>query len=140
MIRLQINGKEVELERAMPLLTYIEKLGVDPRAVAVEHNGTIFERAAYESVTLNEGDTVEIVRMVGGGTNQRPERRPAPDQRRASRSLIAASASALSSQGSEPEAILIVRSCPFPASSTQSPGRASSIARRIAAPRSITIS
>jgi thiamine biosynthesis protein ThiS len=35
----------------------------------VEHNGTILERATYQSITLNEGDTVEIVRMVGGGTS-----------------------------------------------------------------------
>jgi sulfur carrier protein len=67
MITLQINGKQVELERATPLLAYIVKLGVDPRAVAVEHNRTILERAEYEGITLNEGDTVEIVRMVGGG-------------------------------------------------------------------------
>jgi len=69
MIVLQVNGKQIQLENATPLLAYIAKLGVDPRAVAVEHNGTILERAAYESITLNEGDTVEIVRMVGGGTN-----------------------------------------------------------------------
>ena len=67
MITLQINGKEVELEGATPLLAYVEKLGVNPRALAVEYNGTIIERAAYASVTLKEGDTVEIVRMVGGG-------------------------------------------------------------------------
>ena len=67
MITLQVNGKTVELERATPLLAYIEKLGVDPRAIAVEHNGIIIERVAYEGVTLEEGDTVEIVRMVGGG-------------------------------------------------------------------------
>jgi sulfur carrier protein len=66
-ITVRINGKSVELERATPLLAYIEKLGVNPRAIAVEHNGTIIERARYASVTLNEGDTVEIVRMVGGG-------------------------------------------------------------------------
>jgi sulfur carrier protein len=70
-ISLHVNGKQVELERATPLLAYIEKLGVNPRAVAVEHNGTILERSAYESITLNEGDTVEIVRMVGGGAVRR---------------------------------------------------------------------
>jgi thiamine biosynthesis protein ThiS len=69
LITLQVNGKTVELERATPLLAYIEKLGVNPRAIAVEHNGTIVERAAYETVTLKDGDTVEIVRMVGGGAN-----------------------------------------------------------------------
>ena len=67
MITLQINGKKVELERATPLLAYLEKLGVNPRSIAVEHNGTIIERPAYEAVTLRDGDTVEIVRMVGGG-------------------------------------------------------------------------
>ena len=70
MITLQINGKPVELERATPLLAYIEKLGVNPRAIAVEHNGTIIERAGFASVTLKEGDNVEIVRMVGGGRSR----------------------------------------------------------------------
>ena len=68
MIALQVNGKHVELAQATPLIAYIEGLGVDPRAVAVEHNGEIIERASYESVTLRDGDHVEIVRMVGGGS------------------------------------------------------------------------
>jgi thiamine biosynthesis protein ThiS len=69
-ITLQVNGKEVELEHATPLLVYLEKLGVNPRAIAVEHNGTIIDRAAYATVKLKQGDTVEIVRMVGGGRNE----------------------------------------------------------------------
>ena len=67
MISLQVNGKNVELEGPTPLLEYLEKLGVNPRAVAVEHNGEILERVAYAGATLREGDRVEIVRMVGGG-------------------------------------------------------------------------
>ena len=67
MITLQINGKQVELDGPTPLMDYLQKLGVNPRAVAVEHNGTIIERAAFEAVTLDAGDSVEIVRMVGGG-------------------------------------------------------------------------
>jgi len=67
MITLQVNGKPVELDRSTPLVAYLERLGVDPRAVAVEHNGEILERSAYASVMLREGDQVEIVRMVGGG-------------------------------------------------------------------------
>ena len=43
---------------------------MDARAVAVEHNGRIVERAAFERVTLDEGDQVEIVRMVGGGVGR----------------------------------------------------------------------
>ena len=68
MIALQINGKRVELDQPTPLLVYLDRLGVSPRAVAVEHNGVIIERANYPNTTLRDGDTVEIVRMVGGGT------------------------------------------------------------------------
>jgi thiamine biosynthesis protein ThiS len=67
MISLRINGKTVELEHPTRLLEYLDRLGVNPRAVAVEHNGTIIERAAFDAATLEDGDTVEIVRMVGGG-------------------------------------------------------------------------
>ena len=67
MIALQVNGKRIELEAPTPLLTYLDRLGVNPRAVAVEHNGQIIERTAYDSVTFQNGDIVEIVRMVGGG-------------------------------------------------------------------------
>ena len=67
MIALQINGKRIELVEPTSVLDYVSRLGVDPRAVAEEHNGTILERAAYDQTLLNEGDVVEIVRMVGGG-------------------------------------------------------------------------
>jgi sulfur carrier protein len=95
MISLQVNGKQVALEGATPLLTYIEKLGVDPRAVAVEHNGTILERAAYGAITLNEGDTVEIVRMVGGGRSGHPVGAMPPRLLRATRLAVLVQAVAL---------------------------------------------
>ena len=67
MIALQINGRRVELEGPTSVLAYLEKLGVSPRSVAVEHNGVILDRSAYAESRLDEGDVVEIVRMVGGG-------------------------------------------------------------------------
>jgi sulfur carrier protein len=67
MIQLQVNGRAVELDAPTPLLDYLAHIGVEPRTVAVEHNGEILERAGYERTILNAGDVVEIVRMVGGG-------------------------------------------------------------------------
>lgn len=67
MIALRINGKPIELDGPTPLTAYLEMLGVSPRAVAVEHNRVIIERDAYATTILQEGDVVEIVRMVGGG-------------------------------------------------------------------------
>ena len=71
-IVLQVNGKEVHLDAPTSVLAYIEKLGVSPRAVAVEQNGAIIERDDYSATTLGAGDTVEIVRMVGGGSGRQP--------------------------------------------------------------------
>jgi len=66
-IALQVNGKLIELDGPTPLTDYLDKLGVTPRGVAVERNGMIIERDAYPATTLQDGDVVEIVRMVGGG-------------------------------------------------------------------------
>lgn len=71
MERLRVNGREVELSRPTALPEYLRELGVDPRAIAVEHNGEILQRDFYESCLLREGDVVEIVRMVGGGVPSR---------------------------------------------------------------------
>ena len=67
MIALRINGKQIDLEEPTRLLDYLTTLGVDPRAIAVEHNGEIVQRDRYAEVVLRAGDVVEIVRMVGGG-------------------------------------------------------------------------
>jgi thiamine biosynthesis protein ThiS len=72
MIALQINGRRVELDQPTGLLAYLETLGVSPRAVAVEHNGVIVERSQYSDEKLDDGDVVEIVRMVGGGASAAP--------------------------------------------------------------------
>jgi len=70
-IALQVNGKRIELDTPTLLTDYLENLGVTPRGVAVEHNGMIIERDAYVTTTLRDGDVVEIVRMVGGGSDAR---------------------------------------------------------------------
>jgi sulfur carrier protein len=71
-ISLRVNGKPIELESPTPLLEYVATLGVDRRAIAVEVNGQILERDGYQGCTLQDGDTVEIVRMVGGGAFPTP--------------------------------------------------------------------
>jgi sulfur carrier protein len=71
-ISLTVNGRPVELPGPTLLLDYLRQLGVDPRAVAVEVNGEILERDSYAGHTLQAGDAVEIVRMVGGGALTSP--------------------------------------------------------------------
>ena len=67
MIALTINGKKTELASPTNLLGYLESLGVNMQFIAVAYNGNVLKREEYSSVTLDEGDEVEIVRPVGGG-------------------------------------------------------------------------
>jgi len=69
MISLTINGKKVELSGPTPLTEYLDSKGLANRSIAVAVNGDVIPREQHGSVTLNDGDRVEIVRPVGGGAN-----------------------------------------------------------------------
>ena len=53
----------------MPILALLETLGVDARRVAVEHNRRVVPRGEYAAAMIDEGDEVEIVNFVGGGSD-----------------------------------------------------------------------
>ena len=67
MATITLNGKPHEIAKAAPLVELLASLGVDRRLIAVGHNGEVIPRDRYDGVWINEGDTVEVVRMVGGG-------------------------------------------------------------------------
>ncbi len=64
---IRVNGEPYETAGPLTISALLAHLKIDYRLVAIEHNLTIIKRAAYETVTINEGDEVEIVRFVGGG-------------------------------------------------------------------------
>ena len=66
-MQLTVNGKVRQMDGPLTLLGLVEQLGIDPRIIAVEHNGEIVKRDRYGEVGLADGDKLEIVRMVGGG-------------------------------------------------------------------------
>ena len=67
MIHVTINGDEQELPNAMPLSEYVSSLGVNPKMIAIAYNGEVLRRDEWNEVTLSDGDTLEVVRAVGGG-------------------------------------------------------------------------
>ena len=67
MITLTVNGKLRETDGPVDLKRYLFDIGITQTAIAVAHNGTVIPRTEVESVTLQDGDTLEIVRAVGGG-------------------------------------------------------------------------
>jgi sulfur carrier protein len=62
-----LNGERFELDQPLSVVALLEKLDIDPRRVAVEHNLTILKRQRFSDVIVGDGDQVEIVNFVGGG-------------------------------------------------------------------------
>ena len=72
-MKLHINGKEGDFSRptgdeSLTVAALIEILGMKPDRVAVELNRDIIPRDHWAETQLNEGDHLEVVHFVGGGS------------------------------------------------------------------------
>ncbi len=67
MIDLIVNGKPRAAEEDTSLEAYLIAFNVNLKFVAVGYNGQVLKKDSYSSITLKAGDTLEIVRPVGGG-------------------------------------------------------------------------
>ena len=64
-----LNGKTHEIKLGLTLLNLIEELGLAERkAIAIALNGEVLKREDYAGIVLSEGDSLEIVRAIGGGS------------------------------------------------------------------------
>ncbi len=64
---IELNGEPAEIAAGETVSDLLQRLGRDPRVVAVEHNGVILQRDRYAEQALEPGDQVEIVQFVQGG-------------------------------------------------------------------------
>ncbi|MCC5834973.1 MAG: sulfur carrier protein ThiS [Opitutales bacterium] len=67
MIQIIANGEHHSVEAETPLPTFVESVGLTLDKVVVEHNGQALTRAEAKTIQLQEGDRLEIVRIVAGG-------------------------------------------------------------------------
>jgi len=70
-MQLFINGDEKTLDGPLSLAQLIEQMGMKSDRVAVELNREIVARAYWTEIWLKEGDRLEIVHFVGGGSSSR---------------------------------------------------------------------
>lgn len=68
-MKLLINGEDREFDSPLSLTSLIEQLGMKTDRVAIELNREIVARERWSETNLNEGDRLEIVHFVGGGTD-----------------------------------------------------------------------
>jgi thiamine biosynthesis protein ThiS len=76
MIALTVNGERREVDGPVRLIAFLKSLDVDPRYVAVARNGDVVPREEWPRTTLQDGDVLEVVRMVGGGAQARTRKEP----------------------------------------------------------------
>ena len=66
-----VNGETRQVPDGLTVAGLLEALQVVPERVVVELNLTILKRAELAGAVLKDGDQVEIVQFVGGGTWRR---------------------------------------------------------------------
>ena len=70
-MNLKINGEIKTIEQTndeLPLESLLKNLGYEPQLVVVELNGEIINPKVWISTKIKNGDCLEVVTIVGGGS------------------------------------------------------------------------
>ena len=63
-----VNSKSATIADDCTIMEYLKSLGLeDKKAMAVAVNGEIVRKDQYIGFIIREGDSLEIVRAIGGG-------------------------------------------------------------------------
>ncbi len=66
-VQIRVNGEPMRLPAGASVADLLERLKVATPRVAVERNREILPKAEYPGTPLADGDTFEVVELVGGG-------------------------------------------------------------------------
>ncbi|HEX9256102.1 MAG TPA: sulfur carrier protein ThiS [Candidatus Angelobacter sp.] len=69
---LHINGEQRDFSDGLTVAVLVAQLGMKPDRIAVELNLEIIPRTQWETTTLKNGDKLELVHFVGGGSTGLP--------------------------------------------------------------------
>jgi thiamine biosynthesis protein ThiS len=63
-----VNGKIYDnLEDDITMRELLDHLKLPAKKIAIERNREIVSKSTYDSVSLNDGDIIEIIHFIGGG-------------------------------------------------------------------------
>ncbi len=63
-----VNGEERTLDQPKSVETFLTEIGIDPKKVAVERNLEIVPKSQFSDINVGDGDKLEIVHFIGGGS------------------------------------------------------------------------
>ena len=66
-IKIKINGKLAVIQDNVTLYSYLKKLKVPLKKVAIELNQEIVDKNLLKKIKLKKNDKIEIVHFIGGG-------------------------------------------------------------------------
>jgi thiamine biosynthesis protein ThiS len=67
-MKLTVNGDTHEAEPGLTISGLLQQLALGAGPVAVERNGDVVPRREHAGTELQDGDKIEIVHFVGGGS------------------------------------------------------------------------
>jgi sulfur carrier protein len=67
LMAIKLNGKKTEVEGSQSVSGLLDCLNINAPQVAVAINGEVVPRGTWAQTEIRAGDSVEIVRAVGGG-------------------------------------------------------------------------
>jgi len=92
-VEILVNGEARELKAGTTVEELVRELGLVPDRLAIEYNLHILKRKHWAATVLTQGDRLEIVHFVGGGSSAGPRShrqlpQAGPNQREASSHAI----------------------------------------------------
>jgi thiamine biosynthesis protein ThiS len=66
-MEITVNGEKQKIEDQVTVAQLLDGLEIDPETVVIERNLEILSREDHGKTLLEEGDSIEIIRMVDGG-------------------------------------------------------------------------
>ncbi len=76
-----LNGQQKEVPDGITIRGLLERMQIRPERVAVELNERMVRKAAYAETPVREGDRLEVVSFMGGGSgNDRSSKRKVQDE------------------------------------------------------------
>lgn len=66
-MKITVNGKELSVNPDITLTALIEEFEIEEQGMAIELNMEVVPKSRYKETLIKNNDTLEIIRMTGGG-------------------------------------------------------------------------
>jgi sulfur carrier protein len=66
-MRVTLNGQLLSVASAQTIDGLVRELKLIPETLLIEHNGTALHRGEWQRRAVQDGDKIELIRVVAGG-------------------------------------------------------------------------